>query len=791
MSQNTPENSEEYIFYNEEPSLDEGSKNDLKKNIDNHFNIDNLSNLTLNQNTKDTHFEDPTKEYHLDQSKSNFIMLDDGNLKYYESLKKHRLITLHSISSKICDNIASVLMCNLLQEKKYSLRILEFNNETSGEQIISERILLDKRITKDKPHIFIVDLIDTSLSRNFLESIINATESGKQLTQDLLKNDIYIVCKFSSTNIKQLFDRERKRYGLGEWHLDFSEFIFPLLKEKFDLETAKKLYEDIEVQKTFEIYGDNNEEHSLAIAQLLENNTKNEIIRTVYSYVERVRLLKEKGEKQIKRVTPRDLIKSSPIAKEILYVATFFPQLHLREFKELVSFILEDKDFEIKVKEEYTSKKGHLKKRQIKTTINSLEFFRKDPDKIFRKLCLEEMSDEDSKTIIDFNKPHLRKEIKAFFKSQYPDYTRRQFNDIVNFDLLFHSAASNKLVSNIINLVVETALTAPEYYGTRLLMSIGIGKIRQQENTTGDNEDDQIINALNAIIEHQINLERLTLLISELSNHDQFTKTINDFFGSLIQLWKKPKILLDLLWRLRFKENIDQLFWLKRIFNEVSDEDEKVINQAQSHFINLGKQKNVEIFLYLDKLKTWWPRRNSSYKIKKHNLYGLTFLYTYSIATVHSIPKKLYGEFPSGYYLFSKFHELEDKELKKKLSLLIQWLFHPSLKGLTYNNSFIFSVEEIRTNADLIEHWRLLLLGNKKKKEIPVKVKFIVKSLIKEIHKYTDRTTQLSLKSVWTQKAQFYLIKSAGLKYHQRSQRKSLTKRRENLKKILKHFTNA
>ncbi|WP_456438572.1 hypothetical protein [Psychroserpens sp.] len=346
-------------------------------------------------------------------------------------------------------------------------------------------------------------------------------------------------------------------------------------------------------------------------------------------------------------------------------------------------------------------------------------------------------------------------------------------------------------------MVIEIALSDPQFYGRELLV-YGVLRIEKsdsesQESDTNideNNENDKIINALAVFLKKQHKLDRLALLIAEFLEHNSLNKVVDDFFGSLIQRWKKPEVLLSILKRLRYDANVSQIFWLKRIFSEVPEERFDIRKDANRFLINLGKKKNNEIFELLKEVKEWWSSNDKELSNNNHNIYGLTFLYHYSVSSVYSLQKEAYGSFPSRYFLFANFVDLGSAEVTEKIAFLAEWLFHPSLNGLSYNHNYEFDLFEIRTNADLIEHWALILLGNRKNEKPDSNTKELLKMILKQVRESIDKATQRNIRSAWSQKSQYYLKLGATISSQEQFKRKLLIFRRNNLKKIIKYFDN-
>lgn len=747
---------------------------------------------------EDKALTDPTLPYSI-SDKTIKVKTFDGLKEQVIALKEERIILLNSFDQTLLDAATYAIISKLQKQEALDCRVLEFKDSNLNRTDLDLTLFTNQQIGKGNSQIVVVHLTNVKPAESFFDSLFGRLNSGDVIKSQLASNKIFVLVTFSSTTLMQKFRERKSQFYFLHWYISFTKYLSPLLKDIFSQEETDYLYEKIIEQHKYGLFGDNEEEFYQKISKKIEEG-KRALRDEIGRNIERVATQKKNGQQQIKRLGAEELLKTCPISKELLYVAAFFPQLGFREFNKIASFILKGKKKEIEIEEKYTTKKGKKKTRTVTQTIIILDHFNQNRDEAYQKTYLEEVKTEDLTTVIDFQEPYLRKEVKVYYLKNFPDYTKQQFQDIIQFDLLFDIDASNQLIDNIVKLVVETALTNPNYYGRELLMKIGLGKfVKQEESDTEEEKKDIIIQALNVFlegIEQYHNLNRLASLIGEMLEYPQLKKSIDHFFGDLIQTWQKPEIVLEILKRLRFSKHLDQLFWLKRIFNEISPDQKYIKQSAYNYLIRLGRQNSFNIYNFLAQIKEWQPHRKTKYNIKKdklHKLYSLSFLYSYSVAVVHTLPEKLYGEFPSKYFLFAKFAELSDQEIKDKIRFLVVWLFHEHLNGLFYNNKPSFDVNDINTNADLIEHWSLILLGNSKKQQAVTHEhsKILLKMIFVSIKQNTDKLTQRNLRVTWFEKRRYYLNYEASLPTYEKDKRKKARFRRKHLDKLIKHFDKA
>lgn len=744
-------------------------------------------------------FEDPTQSYSI-SSKTVIVEKFENLNEKLEDLKEHRVLLINSYDQNLINSATYAIIKDLKTKDNFDCRVLEFKDNNLQRIDLNLKMFTEQKIGKGKSQIFVVHLTNVNQANSFLDSLFDRTNSGHLIKSKLKSENIFVLVIFSSTEIIRRFEENKTQFHFISWYVSFEKYLLQLLSDKFSEEEASYLYENIIEQKEFGLFGDDEIEFYLKISKKIEES--NRALRDeVGGNIDQVKKLKESGRKAIQRINTEQLILSYPTSKGLLYIAAFFPLLNFREFNKLASNILSGEEEEIEIEEKYKSKKDKTKVRKVKERIDLQKHYKNNSDLALQKAYLEEVRTDNLSTVVDFREPYLRKEAKAHYQKEYPKYIKDQFVKIIDFNLLFDIEASSKFIENIVEVVVETALTDPDYYGKKLLKEIGIGKFILKETNIEIGDDKWILEALNTILgindiklHHEFN--RLATLIAKMLEYPQLKRSVDDFLSSLIKVWKSPEIVLEILKRLRYSKNIDQLLWLKRIFNEVVDKRMEIKQRAYNYLILLGRQNSFVIYDFLDQIREWKLKNtinfSNSEKDKLYKLYSLTFLFSFAKEVAYTLPKKFYGDFPSKYILFERFNELGENEIRDKIQFLISWLFHQNLDRIFYNKKNIFGLAAINSNADLIEKWSLILLGNSKKKQSKgnKQSKKILQIIFSEIKKNTDKSTQKKLRSTWYDKIQYYIkhIVSLPIENENIEKRKKIDFKRKNLEKMIKYF---
>lgn len=765
--------------------------------------IEKIVKLVAKKRTKgDKSFEDPTQKYSI-STKTIVVEKFENLSKKIEEIQEHRVLLINSYDQNLLNSATYAIIEDLQTKGTFKCRVLEFKDDNLQRSDLNLKMFTEQKIGKGKSQIFVVHLTNVHQANSFLDSLFDRTNSGDLIKSGLRANNIFVLVIFSSTEIIRKFEENKTQFHFINWYVSFEKYLPQLLRDKFSEEEASYLYENIIEQNQYKLFGDEEIEFYLKISKKIEES--NRAIRDeVGSNIEKVKKLKESGKQAIQRINTEQLILDYPTSKGLLYIAAFFPLLSFREFNKLVSNILSGEEGEIEIEEEYKSKKDKIKFRKVKEAIDLQKHYKNNSDLALQKAYLEEVRTDNLSTVVDFREPYLRKEAKAHYQREYPKYIKDQFDKIIDFDLLFDIEASSKFIENIVEVVVETALTDPDYYGKKLLKEIGLGKFILKDTNKEIGDDKWILEALSTIlgikdIKRYHDFNRLATLIAKMLEYPQLKRSVDDFLSSLIKVWKSPEIVLEILNRLRYSKNIDQLLWLKRIFNEVVDERMEIKQRAYNYLILLGRQYSFVIYDFLVQIREWKLKntvnfgKNKSDKLYK--LYSLTFLFSFAKEVAFTLPKKFYGDFPSKYILFARFNEIGENEMRDKIHFLISWLFHKNLDRIFYNNIKTFDLNTINSNADLIEHWSLILLGNSKKRQSKAsdQSKKILQIIFSEIKKNTDKLTQKKLRSTWYDKIQYYikLIVSLPINKENIEERRRIDFKRKNLEKMIKYFNKS
>ncbi len=751
-----------------------------------------IKNATSEDRENSDSFEDPTKPYSPTSTEieiEDFTELEDNLSK----LKEDRMLLMYCPDYSLLNSAKLALIRKLLKLDNYKCRVLGFQDKNKERTDLNLGIFTDSKLAENSNTIFIVEVINESSADTFFDSLFNRAQRGELIKSRLKSNNIFVLISYTNYSLKEKAKEKKSQLYFPQWFISYEKYLNYILKDIFpENDDYIYLHESIVEQKKYGLFEEDDEGLHEVISKKLEEG-KRAFYEKISGNKQKVEELKANNEKRIQKIGPEQLIAKHPEVKDLLYVTAFFPQLRLREFIGLASEIMANKVYEVHTEESYINKKGKKKsKAQIKQ-VKLVDEFRGNADVFFQKAKIEEIKTDDLSTIVDFNEPYLRKEVKQYYLKKYPNYVKDQFLRIINLDLLFRYDVSYQYIENIVRLVAETAITDPDFYGKKLLYELGLGKfINKDDDDPKEDYIKAILDLFNNAVERNHNLYRLSFLISEMLEHPQLKKSIDKFFSFLIESCKAPEVVLEILRRLRYSENLDKLFWLKRIFNESGSDKMEVMQNGYNYLILLGRQSTSDIYDFSKRVKQWWQDENKDYEIKEnelHRFYGISFLYSYATSAIYALPEKFYGDYPSKYALFSNFYELEPEDIAQKINFIVKWIFNKNLDGIFFNNDgYEFDMDTINSNADLIEHWSLILFGKLKKKNINENSKLILKTILTEIKRNTNRLTRSNLRDAWFQKTNYYLKNEANLKFDEIKKRSLFNFRRKNLERLIKYF---
>jgi hypothetical protein len=443
-----------------------------------------------------------------------------------------------------------------------------------------------------------------------------------------------------------------------------------------------------------------------------------------------------------------------PIENTVLYVATFFPELNISDFKDVVSKFLE-KSPPIKIiQEEGVIKNGEKETVQKEVEKNAVEVWKESFQKPeqFLKKCYLKPRRKDSNFIIDFSLSYLRENLKQYFQEEEIFYLEEQLIAVQN--LLFFK--SDKVAEQAISIIAEGFIYSPNIYNFEWLLNITLAAEANQSDILFDRVS-------KLLYEIQIRLEP-----------SQSKPIVKRFLDSLLA--NNPDYVFHIIRYLMYRHlcstlRINRLDSLQQLLGWVRKRLNQDMGDAYGVLLNLLKQQNTGSYIYdlLRIIKTWLPEPELSVdKYSPSNQAALLLLIQYCAESLWRIEPKDYGSYPSKYPLFSSLKDGSDFD--SKLEIIVSLLFHRSgdktLAIKLINFKFFLedeneTIEPLEMIAFLIEKWFIILCGLDIEQCKPEAEK-IANSLLRQVIEVTDASERRNLNRYWAEWAASLLKEAAN-----------------------------
>lgn len=497
----------------------------------------------------------------------------------------------------------------------------------------------------------------------------------------------------------------------------------------------------------------------------------------------------------------------TPIENAMLYAATFFPELCIKDFQSLVALLLQGQTVEVKsTKQASTDEKDDKTQKANKTVVQRslvevwTESFCK-PD-IFLEKCYLELKRDSYSQYVDFVSPNLRDRLVEFFENKQPFYVERMLSSVEN--LVF--AASDQIAEDVALILSEVMVYQPNRYRADWLISM----IHRSKPT----------------ISSVLLLERVVELLYrvQLRLAPSDSKAYLDEFLSY-SLYLDEDLTFDIILYLLYRhlcyglsevngiEAVKCLLnWLKNLlnikFDDSDDNREHYAVRSLNVIYTLLSQERLwqsssSNYFYdlLNFLRDWLPSRElgaDDYNFL--DAVGLLFLPNYIVETLEKVQgerlrgKRKYGVYPPKYPLFNLGEKaLLDEIGESRISLLVQWLFYPytDLDFTTVQKleeEGIIDGEQIKLIAKFILEWFAILLGFDSD-NISQEGSQIATSLLRQIILTVNRSERKSLYQAFAEISDELLDKATEFELQGESQlSKECRNRRTLAKSIRKKF---
>lgn len=497
--------------------------------------------------------------------------------------------------------------------------------------------------------------------------------------------------------------------------------------------------------------------------------------------------------KQAENQSPESLFKTNnPLLHTVFYAVTFFPNLSSYDFERVVTFLLEERTINIKVKSQVTTEQGetqNIEKLKEKSLVEIWKNNCTHTDGFLSNYYISSITLEDDSNVIDFDSPKLRENFKNYFQQKQPLYLLEQFKR-AKF-LLFDK--EDKVAINAMSLSVEMAVSSPSVYGKEWLFEIvTLWASKVNPNTTTEFSSEQLIYRFLEEIKPQKKqwffvIGRISSLIMQMLDSPKLKdRVVSVFFNNLIAKnlnnESDHNTALAIVKRLFSHPEFDGFYWLKQLLDRGEVE---IKNNTYMFLYRKLNQNNLDsddfnIYDFLESIKPWLPEYDlSPDRFSRSNRYALQLLPEYCDQSIKELDSKQYGKFPPQYSLFTPLlirnpTDSYDSTIEK-LDILFTWLLHPEITSVvedllvknkntnkknTASKKIIASspyylmsksienkgISKVNSFVPLIlAEWCIILWGLDKQEPEPEAIK-LINALIQQIIVYAKITHQEYLK---------------------------------------------
>lgn len=443
--------------------------------------------------------------------------------------------------------------------------------------------------------------------------------------------------------------------------------------------------------------------------------------------------------------------------KYVLFAIAFFPGMKIREFRELMEFLLEGVSQEIISEQEFLNLHGEVKKLKHTEIKGLIELWRKDNDEICNACHMTLTTLENSlEKVVAFLPPLFPEKVQEDLERQFPNFVHEQTHRILYSNLIFDPNSSFQMSEGLIELAVQSSVADPEY-GCKLLWLIFSKVIDPDFEINFQNNIESLRDRLVNQIGKKSNQDKkikilLADFIREILFYPTLQKIVNQFLEEILKI--DHNIVLDLVNRLSLVKRFNKFYWLRKLLNYQKLE---IHQNAYKTLLRTAYKSGHNIYEFLFEMESWIPDKQRK-EYKSFDRYTLRFILEYCITTNKKLIEKrdkvyrkhkrdeYYGKLPPKHRLFATLTK-ETPISGKHLQLLISWLFHPSMEEAISVN--IISSNQLEKNhtkeaqenqlkeydptrlrvtdfkdeepeyilrkirADIIEEWFVILLGLK------------------------------------------------------------------------------
>jgi len=686
-------------------------------------------------------FKDPTKILPKRRTGSSSFFSQSIIEKQRNDIERQRILTINCHD----EDITNEAVYNLLEGfHDYEYRMLSVTSELLNESKIKFDSFVDNKIGEKNGEkiIVVLDIREKTFISSNLKTRIGHL-SFVRIIERLETKKIMLICLANDKGVRRKVKSNKDELGFSIWEIPFlNYFLNKYLTEKSETE-IKELIKKLEKQRSNGLWGEKEDDEEFY------QNIKTSIRNGEQKFLKEVKK-KDKFKKgnvkkflkeNIELINHEELLSEENVLQmHVAYVATFFPDLRLNEFRKLVSFLLQGLTIEKEGSKEVI-KNGKTKIVNKTSHYPASEIWENTADKVMRDCYLI------SRPVVDFNENYLRKNLILFFEERFSNFLQKQHDKILNSNLFFDDNLSKECIKNIFSLSAKMANEEPKYYGFNLLVSIAeaIGKENPIINLKIQPEQrEEVFSKVIEVelIRHFI-IYRLSDLLKSMLEYENSKEEVKNFLNRLINS-RWHEFTLHLLKRMPFDSSFDKLYWIRQLLDRGNDKTRKGTYQ---YLLRLAHFYDGDIYEFLSEIKNWFPIKNTEEPYSHSSYCAIRFIIDYALGSFDT--KMKLGENPSTYPLFSS---EEGKEMPSdKKEFLLEWLYHPDMPNAYELVGRLF-IEELsgkvlplnELRVSVLETWFKILFGYKKKSQRSVNVKFY-KSLNKGLALIAEKKEQQEL----------------------------------------------
>mgnify|MGYP000050040960 CR=1 FL=1 len=720
--------------------------NDSNEEIESEYQQDNIDvkvnsadTIIGKQNNEyycDSKFEDPTHTWELDYDFEQNISIPEKTFNtYVQALKTSRIIMLYSeddsfVNNTIHDIVSAIT--KLPSCKTYETRYLDWNrinNTKKGQKnkVVNydSKITIDsftgKNYENDKTTFLKVNLSNL----DFLKSIyISNKEHSSSITKELQNNKLFIICKIEHDLYNEINSSKKLNEGItletGNFLFKESSFIHNYLRHHFK-EDAPNYIEKISHQVVKGFWGVNITKKELRDVFVNSLKLDPELVLAA---------IKERNSSDYK--TKKDkFLDSLPLHKQpyktIIFTATFFPDINTTDFRNLINYLLGEKEEVFTYEEDVLDQENNIQKIQVRSKKRLRDVWLKEGDKILDECKIVTQKLDNGRVCYAFTTLNIDSQIDEYFETRLSLFLIKQYEKLIKSDVLFTSGASELLINNLLQLVSKVAIYDPERYALQLLKNLHIKlffdedwEIKLDKNKDFFNPNASNFKKILKNREREVQTDIFLGLITELlKNIHLIRKQVFLFFKYLLSIshYQKSQYDLALLLIEKFSEEnlIDSVTWIKTTLQYKSDLDtcKSLIRFLNKDIRNWGEDTPLK----LKQIHGWLPNKT----LKQYNyvqIYAALSILNIGNPIVNRFPVRLYGEYP---YKFPLLYPLKhDVDTTDYFCFLIKWLFNShTLNILTNTNGKNVSSESYKNEGSklltnqtfILESWVLIING--------------------------------------------------------------------------------